>query len=330
MKKTFKIIAIFSLSLFLALLQALSMLLLFSLAKVDANISGYDWNEDTTFSINEHTKTVQFSDEIDILFLTDLHHFGYFDEITSNNVRSIVTKAEPDFIILDGDNTFTTFNRRALNNLIKVMDSFSLPWTLVFGNHDDFGRYTKNYMARQLINSTYGIFTFGPNGFKGAGNQIINLESGGNIIHSLILLDTVRNGRVSPPITNKQIGWYEWAINGLEETNPLIFHTSLVTHVALPEMVTAIKEGVTLDGRQGENVSLMANNGLYDRIVDLGSTKFLFHGHDHYNNNITLYNEIYFTYVMQAGALTYGYNTKGGTLFKMNAEGQSSLELVII
>lgn len=327
MKRIFRVTLITILSITLTIALLFSVLFVISLFKIDKDITGYDWTETTPFSLTEHTTTVYFEDEINILFLTDTHYFGILDNFTADHIKRLVHQTNPDLIILVGDNTFTPFNGEALAALIDLMDSFSSPWTLVFGNHDDFGRHTKNYMADQLLNSVYSIFTYGPNDFGGSGNQIINLVSNDNIIHSLILLDTVTDGNISPPITEKQIAWYEWAVNGLSSYTPNI-KTSIITHVALPEMADALIHGQILAGFQGENVSIMPNFGLYDKIKTLHSTKYLIHGHDHLNNTITLYEDIYFVYVMQVGFLTYGHSQKGGTLFKLDKFGAIEITLV--
>jgi len=328
MKKALKVIGLFFLSLIVILMETVGGLFILSRFKIDQPASGYDWNETTTFDLNLHTTSLEVEDDYQVLFLTDIHYFGYFERRTENYITKLVAESEPDLIILVGDNTFTPFNKHAMTHLIELIDSFKTPWTLVFGNHDDFGRASKDYMANQILTSTYAIFTYGPNDFGGNGNQIINLVHDEHIIHSFILLDTVRNGAISPPITLKQISWYEWAIKGLQLADPETLATSVVTHVALPEMVDAYQNGLTIAGFQGEKVSLMKNNGLYDKIVELGSTKYLFHGHDHYNNNITLYNGIYFTYVMQVGVFTYGYQKKGGTLFTIMPTGETQFKLV--
>ena len=83
-----------------------------------------------------------------ILQLTDLHlGFGFIsrkkDKLALNAVTKIIHKAKPDMIVLTGDSIFpflpkagTLNNRKQAYKLMKFMDSFAIPYTLVFGNHD--------------------------------------------------------------------------------------------------------------------------------------------------------------------------------------------------
>src|SRR5690606_14583302 len=215
-------------------------------------------------------------------------------------------------------NTFSPWNGEALDLLIKTMDSYQIPWNLVFGNHDDFGRHTKNFMSQQLIQSTYGFYSYGPLGFNGAGNQIITFKSGNQIIHNFYLLDTVTTGEISPPITELQKAFYTWGVTGMTLAAGHIIPSTLITHVALPEMKDALVHGQIITGSQSEAVSLAYNSGMFDLIQSLGSTTQTIHGHDHLNNTTVLYEGIKMTYVNQIGMLTYGSrDKKGGTLMTL-------------
>lgn len=98
-------------------------------------------NETFTYIIDKHK-------DFKILQLTDLHlGFGFIsrkkDKLALNAVTKIIHKAKPDMIVLTGDSIFpflpkagTLNNRKQAYKLMKFMDSFAIPYTLVFGNHD--------------------------------------------------------------------------------------------------------------------------------------------------------------------------------------------------
>lgn len=327
------LIKVVTITLFVLLIPTLIFggLFIYTLFRIDANPMGFDWQENLTFELDEHTHIIEFDTSIDILFLTDIHFLNFFDHFTIDLMNETVEKANPDMIILVGDNTFSPWNGEALDLLIQTMDSYELPWTLVFGNHDDFGRHTKNYMSKQLLDSLYSFYQYGPNDFGGAGNQIITFMSNDDIIHNFYLLDTVTTGEVSPPITNNQKAFYQWAVEGMSDYAGNLVPSTLITHVALPEMKDALLTGEILAGSQGEPVSLMTNTGMFTLIKDLGSTINTIHGHDHLNNTSVLYEGITMTYVNQIGMLTYGTrDKKGGTLLTLFQDGTTQLELIYV
>ena len=94
------------------------------------------------------TYTIDKNKDFKILQLTDLHlGFGFIsrkkDKLALNAVTKIIHKAKPDMIVLTGDSIFpflpkagTLNNRKQAYKLMKFMDSFAIPYTLVFGNHD--------------------------------------------------------------------------------------------------------------------------------------------------------------------------------------------------
>ena len=119
-----------------------------------------------------------------ILQLTDLHlGFGFIsrkkDKLALNAVTKIIHKAKPDMIVLTGDSIFpflpkagTLNNRKQAYKLMKFMDSFAIPYTLVFGNHDcEMGSTcNKEELAQIYKKGKYCIFTEGRKELTGVGN----------------------------------------------------------------------------------------------------------------------------------------------------------------
>ncbi len=99
---------------------------------------------------DEETFTFRIPNDRDfkILQLTDLHlGFGFIsrrkDKLALNAVRKIIDKSKPDMIVLTGDSIFpflpksgTCNNRKQANKLLEFLDSFEIPYTLVFGKPD--------------------------------------------------------------------------------------------------------------------------------------------------------------------------------------------------
>ena len=136
--------------------------------------------------VDEETFTLKISSGRDykILQLTDLHlGFGLFsrkkDRLALRAVRSIIERSKPDLIALTGDSVFPFFpkagtmnNKRQAEIFIRFMDSFRIPYALVYGNHDCemFSRYNKEQMAELFASGKYSIFAKGNPEIYGVGN----------------------------------------------------------------------------------------------------------------------------------------------------------------
>ncbi len=139
-----------------------------------------------------------------------------------------------------------------------------------------------------------------------------------------------------------QIDWYRWAIEGLQALNPDI-ETSLFYHIPtketaemyyadllakgeeIPEAIDETEllechdvEGVIRESDKVESETMDEgylvgifyqgmNTGLFDAVRELGSTKTVFYGHDHVNNQRGYYGGIYLCYGRCAGYHTYPF-----------------------
>lgn len=108
-----------------------------------------------------------------ILQLTDMHlGFGIFskkkDRLALKAVSQIIKRTKPDLIVITGDSVFPFFpkagtmnNKRQAEIFIRFMDSFGIPYALVYGNHDCemFARYNKDKLSDVYSSGKYSIFT---------------------------------------------------------------------------------------------------------------------------------------------------------------------------
>ena len=58
-------------------------------------------------------------------------------------MTELIRRTKPDLLVLTGDSVFPFFpksgtmnNRKQAQKLLEFLDSFQIPYTLVFGNHD--------------------------------------------------------------------------------------------------------------------------------------------------------------------------------------------------
>ena len=114
-------------------------------------------------------------------------------------------------------------------------------------------------------------------------------------------------------IKENQIHWYEYMVNGLTEYNDAPVESTLFIHIPLPEynMATKIYEPINDGFTKDENgnfgmlrepiCSPYYNSGMFEKIVELNSTKNVICGHEHKNNFSVLYRGVRLTYATKTG-----------------------------
>lgn len=114
-------------------------------------------------------------------------------------------------------------------------------------------------------------------------------------------------------IKKNQIHWYEYMVKGLSEYNGTPVESTLFIHIPLPEYNMAAKiyepinDGFTKDengnfGMLREPIcSPYYNSGMFEKIVELNSTKNVICGHEHKNNFSVLYRGVRLTYATKTG-----------------------------
>ena len=115
-----------------------------------------------TYSVEKYRTTMQFYDDFKILQLTDLH-FGIETDIALqlDIVKNAIEEANPDLIILTGDNFMYS-----TKGIVKTLFSFLndeckaltekrgrlTKFTVTFGNHDNQGDYSR-YFINEVVSS---------------------------------------------------------------------------------------------------------------------------------------------------------------------------------
>lgn len=322
----------------------------------------------------ENTATLQKEPGKDfkILNLADIQYNDVMDTFersyTEETIRTLIEQEKPDLITLTGDQVWAAFQKQSQKDLIKLIDSFGIPWAPVFGNHDGEGNADKNWLADRYMEAENCLFKKGPNNIGGVGNYIVNIMEGDKIVQSLIMIDsgTSRNysaiaeeqkmyekainhetqeyilnddGSVKTDafgtsydfISESQIAWYKWAVEGAAKINGGKAPESIAFfHIALPEFYNAYIQWKDSGydskigfGKKRENVCCPSvNTGMFDVMKELGSTKNVVVGHDHINNYSVLYEGIRLTYGLKTGDRCYANDDlNGGTVLTITDNG---------
>ena len=117
-----------------------------------------------SYEVKEYRTTMQFHDDFKILQITDIH-LGIESDLEKqlSIVKSYIQEANPDLIILTGDN-FMYASKRIVKNLIETVNNECKLLTeknnrlskfaITFGNHDNQGDYPRYYINKVVLSYT--------------------------------------------------------------------------------------------------------------------------------------------------------------------------------
>ncbi len=238
-----------------------------------------------------------------------------------------------------------TFNNLSSAKVFAaLMEKLGVYWTLGFGNHDTeaysyYGRddISEFYSSEEF---KYCLYQPGPDDVDGYGNQVINVKnSDGVITQSLFVLDSHSyvDGDILgimwkyDNIHENQVEWYKNTVNALNEQNNKVLKklgkeeksdikSAAFFHIPLTEQRDAWYEYAENGFKDTENAKLyygdagegskvvycgISEDNMFETMLELGSTKAVFCGHDHYNNFSIDYKGIRLTYGMSVDYLAY-------------------------
>ncbi len=247
------------------------------------------------------------NDDYNIMQLTDLHLDGSVnDQKTFELIRRMVYAESPDYIVLTGDQTMGQNSPKHYQILMDLMDSFKIPYSFVFGNHDSEHESYEDILshikhAKNLI--------FHKNDLKlGYGNYFIELRKNDQTSMLLFFLDShsyqdyIIDGNKTwgyGEINQDQIKWYETITSSYKESIPnLIF-----THI--PTYTFREKDYYPFIGVAHEDVCSAPMDNHIHEVFKKNGVKGVFVGHDHYNDYQFVKDDILYAYGRVTGFYDY-------------------------
>ena len=312
----------------------------------------------TTYSFGnyeDYTKrTLSFSENMRVLQITDSHWgIGSNLDLEEQYITGLVNKANPDIIVLDGD-MFMHANRKIVDRFFTLIDSFNIPFCYAYGNHDLQGQYSSTYIDESVKKRTNSLLVNDLNdGLFGRSNYYVNLvDASGNVVWQVLIMDSnsyVTSGHYDI-FHEDQVSWYRSIVtetttrNGNITVPQLAFYhiPGLYFRDALDEYLLT-SEGRdnslcdALDNLSGNGTGCAredvyhgyADDGIFDVMVELGSTKGIFVGHDHINNFHLDYQGIKLCYNLKAGQNIYHDNRLfGGQVIEIHSDGTFNVERI--
>lgn len=273
-------------------------------------------------------------------------------ETMKYTVNELVKRVKPDLITVGGDISYAG-QTYAYEVFAKFMDTFQIPWSVVWGNHDNQGgEEFIDEMEKVLAQSRYFIYESGDHAL-GRGNFVIGIQQDNSIVEGIIMVDTHNvfeydNGEGGTfkgyaSWTDAQKEWYRKEIARLKELG--CSDTTIISHIpitAYDEAYKAASNGVKhqlLEESYGESYwkdgykdsfgvkyedcgCAPRDDGVLEILSELGSTKNYIAGHEHVNNYSILYKGVRLTYGTKTGSGCYwNMCLNGGTVLLIGDEG---------
>jgi predicted MPP superfamily phosphohydrolase len=263
--------------------------------------------------------------------------------------------------------TAGTFNNYSgAKAFANLMESLGVYWDVTFGNHDS-EVYT--YFDREDMSAFYGsdefeycLFEAGPKDVDGYGNHTIEVKnSDGIITQAMILIDSqayIEDSIIESikgtydNIHSNQVEWYEEEVNRMNAENRRIDEkagtvvTHAFFHIPLVEMDDAWNEFKENDYKDTENFEyvegLIGETGrqvccaygedeLFEKMLELKSTKAIHNGHDHVNSTTFKYKGITFSYGYSIDYFAYSGidklgSQRGNTMITLKPDGTFNID----
>ncbi len=280
------------------------------------------------------------NDDFVIISTTDFH-LDVDHEINTKAVGNFVRhikEVKPDLVVLTGDNILSKYQQIDAIQFAQMMEEIGVYWTATFGNHEtreDRGFY-KWLLWKSFCDYDHCLCKFGPDELFGYGNHTVNiLGEGGKLLKTLFLFDSGRDildrdrKEYGIPddmhgydfLKNEQIDFYKKETARLKKQYGSA-DSFMYMHIPLCEYSHAFRldengryvpsgECEILYGEQYESVgSSQHNSGMFDAILETGSTQAVFCGHDHVNDWCAIYKGVYLTYSLPGGYACYNLGDK--------------------
>ena len=327
MKRAFKIILKVLITILIVIVLLAGVYLITQAIGIKGEPSKESWDKATQFDLKDANHLVKKDGEdFSILLFSDIQIGVSVSKATQafKMMDDLVDQTNPDFIMTAGDNTYFILSGILSRPIVNRMESYGIPWATVLGNHDSEGIADRNWVGNQYEAAEHSLFEMGPENIYGVGNYVVDIvDESGKTVYAMVMMDSnaereYEDGKDYDYIHSDQIQWYEWVMKGMEDVPSILFF-----HIPLPEykeVKTMWESGeldaVTTFGEAREEVcSPPENTGMFDKVLEYGSTTHIFVGHDHINNLSAEYKGVRLTYGLKTGLTCYADDDmQGATL----------------
>lgn len=262
------------------------------------------------------------SGKFKVIQITDTHFIldNPGSDVVPALLKEVIDAENPDLLVFTGDMVWKNEDtKKALDVLFAPVIASKTPWAYVFGNHDDEADMSRTQIMEYVTQMPYCIAQKGDQYLSGVGNYVLEVEDSKNdkIAAVLYCLDS----HAYPQIDGiggyawfdyDQVDWYKkqsaayTKLNGDEPLPALAFF-----HIPLAEYVDMSADTEKLIGNKTEKeCNGRLNTGMFAAMRIGGDVMGTFVGHDHDNDYIGNWYDIYLAYGRYSGGKTV-YNNLG-------------------
>lgn len=114
-----------------------------------------------------------------IVQFTDLHvkYQHPLSDIAFERMNQVLDDEQPNFVIFTGDIIYSQPAEENLRNVLKTVFDRSIPFSVVFGNHDDEQGASNEALVRVAESLPYNLTQHEESGLSGVGNYILPVLS---------------------------------------------------------------------------------------------------------------------------------------------------------
>ena len=287
-----------------------------------------------------------------------------FRVIFERTVREAIDRAAPDLITISGDISWSGEDA-AHAWLADFFDSFGIPWAPVMGNHDNqCGDAFADEIAEIFLSRKHCLFEKGDPSL-GCGNYVIVIEAAGHPVEALFMMDSHNRYTYTDAsgeehntwgrLYDEQLAWYTeqnelLKARGCTDSTLLMHMPMYAYHTASAEAYrehidwanlqyecqtdypAAWRDGVSAVGVQYEGIGACdVEDGVFDVLLNGGTTKHVLVGHDHINNWFIDHHGIKLCYSLKTGPSAYWRPfLNGGTALTVSDSGISDIRHVYV
>lgn len=295
--------------------------------------------------------------------------------LTSKNTIEFLEKAldaeKPDLVIFTGDQikgygvSIALGDRdknvsQAIKNIVSPIAKRNIPFTFVFGNHDDQAFGSSKDKQMQIYKSFPScVAEVGDTQIEGYGNHYVSILSADekSTLFNIYLIDSLSaslDGHCSA-VSESQINWYKNVRDYLKDKNGDYVPSMMFQHIPVPEMWDVLKEvpkshkphAVGYRSHYGKyywmdekylipgNCDFLLetpatpenNSGEFSAACEKGDVVAMFFGHDHNNSFISKYKDVILGYTQGCGFNVYGPDmNRGVRIIDLNEKNPRSFK----
>lgn len=308
----------------------------------------------------KHTLRFREDGSFRILMVSDIQEKLDYDPRTLAGLEALMDAAEPDLVILGGDNVDGR-KLKPYDDFVRYMDIFTapmekrgIPWMHVFGNHDYDTDVSGEEMQRVYEAYPHCISSHSE-GIPGVTNYMIPVfaPDSDRIEYAVYAFDSQYKDRTRrpgvrcedlmlpvrekhykkwEPIYFEQQLWYWKLSHELEEREGHLVRAMAVMHVPPHEIMMAVNnpEQTGCTGFDDEKFQCpVINSGVFSTMLERGDIEIIAAGHLHKNTTSGVYGGIRMTLDASAGFSIDGEDERrGGRIFNIYRDGTHETHMI--